>query len=246
MQKVTISAQLREKNENPKNLFKEGLLTAVAYDSKGDVRNLKINDTRITNILSSITYSTIVELKIGDNKPELAFVTEVQRDKRTNNPYHLSFFVLDPNKVTKIHVNLEVTGESPAVKNNIGVLLSTLDSIEIKGKPDAIPESIEIDISSLNEIGDTIFMRDIKLPAGVELVRKDDEKLTVMTIRPFQEIVEEEKPEEAEEVAEGEAPAEGEEGAAEGEKPAEGTEGEKPAEPEKGKEEAAPQKSDNK
>ncbi len=208
MQKVQISAQTREEKENTKNLFKENILSGVAYDTKGNSRLIKISDTKTPNVLAKLSYSSIVELKIDDGKTEHALITEVQHEKRTNRPYHLSFLILQSDEIAKFHVELRVINESPAVKNNLGVLLTTLDSIEVKGKPGDIPEHISVDISKLMEVGDSIAVKDLEIPSGTELVRDEDKDLTVATIRPFQKIVEEVKPVE-------EATEEGTEGAKE-------------------------------
>jgi len=115
-------------------------------------------------------------------------------------------------------------GISPAVKNNIGILVQISDSISVRGKlEDLIPE-IEIDVTGLEHPGQTISMEDVNLPKGLELIHKDDEDLPIATITQLQkiEVIEEPEPEE-EEGVEGEEDVEGEEGEkVEGEEDVEG------------------------
>ncbi|MHB8362074.1 MAG: 50S ribosomal protein L25/general stress protein Ctc, partial [Patescibacteria group bacterium] len=65
--------------------------------------------------------------------------------------------------------------------------------------PQDIPNSIVVDISTLMEIGDSILLKDIKLPDGVEFAPMEEEELegAIITISPPQE---EEVEEEVEEV----------------------------------------------
>lgn len=68
-----------------------------------------------------------------------------------------------------------------------------------------MPHSIEIDISNINAIDDVIFVKDLKIPAKVEVI--DDLELPVVTVM----VIEDEAPEEeaaTEEASAAEAPAE--------------------------------------
>src|SRR5690606_29636017 len=68
----------------------------------------------------------------------------------------------------------------PGVKAG-GLMQQTLVSLEVRCLPDSIPESITADVSAL-EIGDSIHVRDLILPAGVEAYV--DEDRTVCSVIP--------------------------------------------------------------
>lgn len=218
MAKVTIQAKKREE-EKSKNLVFQGLLPAVIYDQKGNSDKIVIDDSKIRNILATITPTSIIELVIDGAKPKLSLVKEVQKHPRTNVLTHLSFMELDQDKESIFPVEIQLTGESPAVRNSLGLLLAPKDVIELKGYPRDIPEFLTLDISGLVNVGDSLTVANLKIPAGLSFVHEDDPRMVVATIRPFQKEEEEKKPVVA---AEGE---EAVEGAAEGETPAEaGTE----------------------
>ena len=63
-----------------------------------------------------------------------------------------------------------------------------------------LPERIVVDISGLNEIGDGIYVRDLEVPKGVEILEEPDTMLVLVTAQAAEE--EEEVPEEEEELAE--------------------------------------------
>jgi large subunit ribosomal protein L25 len=69
--------------------------------------------------------------------------------------------------------------ECPGLKEG-GVLNVVRHDVELRCSPDAIPESLEADLSGL-EIGDTLHISAIKLPEGAELTITDRD-FTVATI----------------------------------------------------------------
>jgi large subunit ribosomal protein L25 len=73
-----------------------------------------------------------------------------------------------------------------------GILVQRIEQIEVEGLPRDLPERIDVDISALKEIGDAIFIRDLKLPAGVE-GQEDPDEIIVVVIAPVSEEVPEEE-----------------------------------------------------
>lgn len=237
MERLKIKAQKRTTLKKTKKLVHEGMTPAVIYDQKCNSQSIKVPTGDLEKILATATKSTIIEIQVDDEKSHIALITEVQNDIRLNQVRHVSFMSLDPKKEITIPVQLTAIGESEAVKNSLGILLLPNDTIELRGLPDKMPAYIEIDITSLKNIGDTIRVSDLTLPEGVALLHEKDEKMTIATITPFQKAIEEEeeKPEEdgEEEVEGGEVEGEGE---GEGEGETEGKEGEETQEKESSKE----------
>ncbi|MCK5643537.1 MAG: 50S ribosomal protein L25, partial [Gammaproteobacteria bacterium] len=117
-----------------------------------------------------------------------------------------------------IPVNIKLIGESAGVKIG-GVLQQVRRELEIRCLPSQIPDSLEIDVSSL-DIGDSIHLKDMQLPPGIKVL--EDVDLTIATVLAptvEKEVAEEAPPEEAEE--EEAAAEEGEEKKVEEEKKAE-------------------------
>jgi large subunit ribosomal protein L25 len=86
-------------------------------------------------------------------------------------------------KDTKVHVNVPVVvrneAASPGIKRG-GVLNIVRHEIEFICSPDAIPQSVEVDLTGL-EIGGSIHINAVKLPENAELaVRERD--FTVVSI----------------------------------------------------------------
>jgi large subunit ribosomal protein L25 len=122
----------------------------------------------------------------------------------------------------KIHaeVPLKFIGDSVAVIEKEGSLITSKDSIEVECLPaDLIPE-LEVDISVLDDFEKNIKISDLKLPEGIEIL-DDAEEIVAHVEEPRseeelaeleEEVVEDVSAIEVENKGE-ETPAEGEEGA---------------------------------
>ncbi len=122
------------------------------------------------------------------------------------------FFEIDEKAELTFDMPFVLTGVSPAVKNNIGVLIQPTKSVTVRAKAKDVVPHIEIDISNLENIGDAIVLEEIEIPTGVELFNPEDINNTIVTITDLQKQVEEEVEE-----TEDEEGLEEEEGATEGE-----------------------------
>jgi large subunit ribosomal protein L25 len=74
---------------------------------------------------------------------------------------------------------VETTGEADGVKNYGGILEVILRSLPIRCLPQDLPEVIRVDVSAL-KVGESIHVRDLVLPKGVEAAIDAD--VTVIAI----------------------------------------------------------------
>ncbi|NVK25163.1 MAG: 50S ribosomal protein L25/general stress protein Ctc [Gammaproteobacteria bacterium] len=127
-------------------------------------------------------YSHILTLVV-DGKNQEAILKDVQRHPYKQQILHLDFQRVDANH--KLHTNVPVhfVGEEAAVKTG-GTVAHTMTELEITCLPKDLPEFIEVDVAGL-EIGQTLHISDLKLPAGVEsveLAKGEAHDLAVVTL----------------------------------------------------------------
>lgn len=197
-----------------KHLRREGQLPASVYGPEIKPVNVVMSTKDFKNLFKQAGYSNLFELTIDEDKPVRALVKEVQYDPVKEEFLHVSIYQVNMKKEITAEIPLHFIGESPAVKNNIGLLVTPTDAVDVKCLPANLPSFIEIDISKLENIGDAIQVADIKLPEGVEWDSQTAADTMIAYISaPQKEIVVEEVPAET---AEGEevAAAEGVEGEA--------------------------------
>jgi large subunit ribosomal protein L25 len=105
-------------------------------------------------------------------------------------------------------VPLHLVGE---IEDDRLVVMQTRDTIELRGLPEQLPGAFDVNISGLVEVDDSIFVRDLIAPEGVEIITDEDEMIVRLTEPRM--VLEEEEAEEAEaaeaaaeEAADGEEP----------------------------------------
>jgi large subunit ribosomal protein L25 len=139
---------------------------------------------------------TVTDSTSGDSWTAQVVLREVQKHPYKHLLTHLDFWELPAAKEQLVRIPIEVTGESPGVKGG-GVLQMVVREIPVYCLPADIPASIELDTSEL-EIGDSIRILDIELPAKVS--HSTEENYAVISIVG--------RAKEEEEIAEGEEGAE--------------------------------------
>lgn len=214
---LTLDVNPRDSKESAKTVRAQGLVPAVFYGPKEEAKAISIDSRRIESVWKSAGETTIITLKgAGENVDTL--IHDVQVDAVTGKILHVDFYAIEKGKKVTLNVPLEFTGEAPAEKAG-HIVVKALHEIEIEVAPAELPHSLEVDISSLVEVGDHVAAGQIKLPASATLITGADE--FVVSVTAFQEEVVEEPAAEgeagAEAPAEGETPAEGD-AAPEGEK----------------------------
>lgn len=173
-----------------KNLRKDGLVPAILYGRKVEPIPLTINLKEFLNVYETSGETDLIDLKIKDNEKEetkTVLIQDVSYDFITNQPVHIDFYAVEMDKPVTTYVPIEFIGESLAVKNG-GVLVKSMEELEIEALPKDLPHRIQVDISPLNNFDETIYVRDLKLPPGVKVLVKEDTPVVTVS----QPITEEE------------------------------------------------------
>ena len=223
---TTLKAETRTRSGSGvlKQLRREGLLPSVIYGKDFENINLKIDAKTFRDLLAkSSSDSIVVNLEIDGKESRMAFLKDVQYDALTGTALHADFRAIDAKTTITASIPVVLHGTAAGVKAG-GVVDQQVHSIEITCLPGDLPESIDIDIESL-ELGNSIHVGETKLPSGVTSTLNED--VVIVTIgKPAAAISEEAAAGESEEAAaeEAEAPAaqEGGEEAPAEEAPAEG------------------------
>ena len=89
----------------------------------------------------------------------------------------------------RAEVSLHFIGTAPAIKDFSAAIVNNMDSIEVEALANDLPERIDVDLSVLAKIGDSIHVRDLVIPAEVTLLTDVDEMVAVATAT-HEEVVE--------------------------------------------------------
>ena len=115
-------------------------------------------------------HSSILSMTLGSAKTQV-LLRDVQYHPFKQIILHIDFQRVDANK--KLHMKVPVhyvnQDVSPAVKLSAAVVNHIVNEVEISCLPKDLPRFIEIDLKEM-KAGDSIHAKDVKLPAGVDLV----------------------------------------------------------------------------
>lgn len=200
MERVVLKADRREIiGKHVKGLRRLGKLPAILYGKYITPIPVVLDWREASKILNHLTTSSLVEIDLGNEK-HTALVREKQRNHMTGVLYHVDFQVISMTEVIRTKVSVELTGEAPAVKLLNGIVVTNIDELEVECLPTDLPNQIKIDISALNEIGDTIHVSDLVLPPDVTVLDDPDAVVVVITAQGLDQGEAEEAAEEEPEV----------------------------------------------
>ncbi len=224
MEKHTISAQKRSTvGREVKALRRDGILPATVYGKGVASQNVQVQAKELLAIIEETGGAGLVELVL-EGKTIPVLLHNIQRHPVTHNLLHTDFFQVNLKEKIHTSVPITITGESSAVRDKIATLLNLMTEIEVEAFPMDIPEHIEIDISALTEVDQTMKISQLTPPKGVKFV-SDEEQDVVKLASLVSKEAEQQAQEDAQAAAP--APAEGEQAAAKDAKtetPAESTE----------------------
>ena len=151
-----------------RRLKARGIVPAVVYGGKEKSQPLQVSARDINAMLSHASGENIlVELEIaGEKATRPALLQEVQHSPVGGDVLHVDFHAISMDEKIQADVPLEPLGVPNGVKNFGGLLEQNLRVLGIECLPRDLPDKITVDVSALN-IGDSIHVRDIKLPSGV-------------------------------------------------------------------------------
>jgi large subunit ribosomal protein L25 len=188
-----------------------GRIPAVCYSPGAGSTSIQLDPKELDRLLhkSSAGMNTLIDLRGGGLDGKVVLVKELQRDPVMGILLHADLFAVDVDKAIEVKVPVRIVGTPLGVTFGGGILDFPLREIEVLCLPRAIPEELPVEVGTL-QVGDSIHVRDIALPAGVELV-SDPELSVVSVVLPAKEEeaapVETVTVEGAEPGAEGAAPA---------------------------------------
>jgi large subunit ribosomal protein L25 len=200
MEKVVIDATKRTiTGKQVSTLRRQSKLPGVIYGVKMDPVAITMDLKQATKVLNNTTSSSVITINLEGTQLS-ALVREKQRDILKNLFIHADFQAVSQTEKIRAAVNIEMVGVAPAVKDYNGVLVEGVTSINVEALPKDLPERFIIDISSLKEIGDSITVKEIAIPEGVEVLDSLEDAIILVTSPAAEEveIVEEAEEEELE------------------------------------------------
>ena len=178
MERILIKAHPRSERgkEAARKLRRRALIPAVLYGHKKETLPLSITMEELKKVVGDKDKEHALHaLKVegrDDLGEKLIMIKEIQIDPLGQEYLHVDLYEVKMDEKITVPVTVHVTGKSEGVKTG-GILQYITREIEVRCFPNQIPEHVELDISPLN-IGDSLHVRDLTLPEGVEILSQPD------------------------------------------------------------------------
>lgn len=169
-------------------LRRTGSVPAILYGSRVKTPlPLKLEEKTLKHVIAKAGHNRLIKLTVDSGDTRLVLTREVQRNAMTGRIVHVDFQEVSMTEKLTTPVPLTLVGTSPAVTRGEGLLIHGIDSVEIRVLPtDLIPE-ILVDVSVIESLNQSLFVKDLKVGAQIEILTPGDEM--VAKVVPVKEEV---------------------------------------------------------
>jgi large subunit ribosomal protein L25 len=203
---MDLAVKNREKfGKAVKSLRRQGMIPAELYGRGLKNLHLSVPTKDFLKVFKEAGTNTIVNLLLDKDLPARlakapaeradgqerrpALVYEVKKDYLTDEIIHVDFYQVRMDERIKAKVPIEFEGEAPAVKDKGGILNKAMSEIEVESLPADLPRRLLVNLSLLDDLNKSVYVREIKVPQAVKVLV--DPETVVVTVTP--PVVEEEK-----------------------------------------------------
>jgi len=191
MQQETLRATMRETSGTraSKRLRRDGRVPGIVYGTGLDPVAIHVSRRDLYAVLHTEAGSNaIIEVEM-ENESVLTVAREIYRHPVRGEIDHLDFIKVSLDTEIEADVQIDFVGIPVGVIDDEGIVQTVETTVTISALPNAIPSSIELDISAL-ALHDTLTVADLPEIEGVEYVT-DTERTIVTVGSRAAEIIEE-------------------------------------------------------
>jgi len=175
-----------------KQLRREGWIPAVLFGAKQGSIPVQVQERDLAAVLREAGSTALINLFVDEERPpHVVLARDIQRDILTSRLRHVDFYQVQLDRKVRTSPILELVGEAPATQYGGAVLVQILNHIEVECLPGDLIDSIQVDVSSLEGVNDSITVADLPVPPGITLLA-DPSEVVVSVVLPRATIEEEE------------------------------------------------------
>jgi large subunit ribosomal protein L25 len=196
MGNVKLEAKTRQVvGKKVKRLRNDGWIPAVLFGAKQASTPVQVDERELDRALGEAGSTALIDLQLGsEQEPHLVLVRDIQRDVLTSRLQHVDFYQVQLDKMVKTQPALNLVGEGAAVETRGAILVQILSHVEVECLPTDLIDSIDVDVSSLETLDDSITIGDLPVPSGVTILA-DPGDIVVSVVVPRAAFLEEEEAE---------------------------------------------------
>ena len=176
MARKELDVQTREVvGKKVARLRRQGFLPANVYGHGLDSVAVQVSTEEMEHTLKAAVANEVIDLKIaGERDARPVVIQKVQRHPLNSSVLHAEFYQVSLREKMRADVPLIVVGKSEGIDTYNGVLVHALEVLHVEALPLDLPSRIEVDITPLRHLEDTIHVRDLVIPQGVTALADED------------------------------------------------------------------------
>jgi len=162
--------------------LKEGKVPGVYYshDSKDSIP-FYIETTELNKAQKADTQ--IFNISVGSKKRTVLFKS-IQYHPVTDDIMHIDLYGIKMDQMVSVSVTLNIIGSAKGVVEG-GILVQSLNEIELECLPADIPSNIDVDITHL-DMGDSVRCSDVELDEKL-IMKTAEEQIIISVTHPMKE-----------------------------------------------------------
>jgi large subunit ribosomal protein L25 len=179
MEEIAVVAEPRAiLGKRVKQIRRQDLIPATLYGREVEARPLQIPRRSLEAVLSKAGINRLIKLTVeGENTSSNVLVREVQRDVLNGSLLHVDLYSVLMSETITTEIPVVLVNESPAALSAEALLVQDLQTIEVECLPGDLIGSVEVDLSHLVDVHDSIQVSDIDLGDSIRVLNDPDDVL---------------------------------------------------------------------
>ncbi|MFO8143696.1 MAG: 50S ribosomal protein L25 [Dehalococcoidales bacterium] len=161
-------------------------------------RSLECNTGELLDVIKEFGTTSLLNLEIDSEKrPRKVLIREIQTDPLGKQLLHVDLYQIKMTEKLKAEIPIILTGEAPAMEIKGRAVQHSLDTLSVECLPDKLPHEVEVNIGVLNELGDSIYVKDLRLGEDITVHNEPDQLIVKIAEMAVARVAEEEEEEAA-------------------------------------------------
>ena len=157
------------------SLRRAGLLPAVIYGRGLPSVAVQMPYVDARDLMNEHGRSTLINVQVvGEAEPRPVVVRQLAQNPVTRALLHLDLYQVDLTRLITAQIPIQLTGTAPAVARWNGLLVQSLEHVEVESLPQSMPLHLEVPVGGLAQIGDRLLLSAVRAPAGVRIITPGD------------------------------------------------------------------------
>lgn len=179
---MKLNAEKRAPGQAGK-LRAQGRVPGVVYGHNVKPAPIALDSHEFQRVLARAGRTHLIDLVVDESRPHKVLIKEVQFHPRRQGAIHVDLQQVSLKEKLQVEVPVVITGEAPAVKRGEADLLVNVHALRVECLPGDIPESIQVDVSALEEVDLAIRVSEVSVPPGVTVLADPEELIVKAAVR---------------------------------------------------------------